>query len=210
MRQLTKIIAAVVVASVVSFAPAWAQDISRGKQFFKLCSACHGEHGEGNQLHHAPAIAGLSAWYIEDQLRKFQNGLRGYHADDVTALQMRPMARALPGEDDLKAVAAYVASLSPMRPSATVAGDVTKGQGLYATCSACHGQAGEGNEAVKSPGLAHQTDWYIVAQLKKFRDGLRGAHKDDIGGVQMRAMTMLLQDDQAFNDIAAYVLTLNK
>jgi cytochrome c oxidase subunit 2 len=210
MRQRIKTVLVTVMVLVLSCSFAAAQDLSHGKQLYKLCSACHGEKGQGNQMYNAPALAGLGSWYVEAQLQKFQDGLRGYHADDAAALQMRPMACTLRGEEDLKAVAAYVATLSPVWPSATVTGDATRGKDLYATCAACHGQSGEGNEAVKSPGLAHQTDWYIVSQLKKFRDGLRGAQKDDIGGVQMRAMTMLLQDDQAFNDIAAYVLTLKK
>jgi cytochrome c oxidase subunit 2 len=56
----------------------------------------------------------------------------------------------------------------------------------------------------------HQLDWYLVSQLKKYRDGLRGAHKDDIGGAPMRAMTMLLQDEQSLNDLAAYVRSLEQ
>jgi cytochrome c oxidase subunit 2 len=187
-----------------------AQDLARGKQLYRLCAACHGENGHGNQERNAPAIAGLESWYLETQLQKFRDGQRGYHADDAAALQMRPMARVLRTDGDVNAVVAYVAALPPLRPQATVTGDLERGKNLYATCGTCHGEGGQGNETVKSPGLLRQADWYIASQLKKFRQGLRGAHRDDSTGAQMRAMTMILPDDQAGSDIAAYVLTLGK
>ena len=192
-----------------NWATAHANDLTCGKQIYKLCAACHEANGHGNQQRNAPALAGLGSWYVEAQLRKFRDGQRGYHADDVAALQMRPMARALRTDDDVRAVATYVATLAPAAPVATMAGDSERGKNLYSTCSACHGQDGKGNADVQSPGLLHQADWYMVAQLKKFRSGLRGAHKDDASGMQMRAMTMMLQDDQALHDIAAYVLSLH-
>jgi cytochrome c oxidase subunit 2 len=210
MRPQLKIISIAVLALLFSLASANAQDLVRGQQIYKLCSACHGENGQGNQSHSAPAIAGMAPWYIELQLQKFQAGLRGYHAEDLTGLQMRPMARALKSDEDLKSVATYVSQLTPTQPTMTLVGDAARGKDLYGTCSACHGLDGKGNEAIKAPSLLHQLDWYLVSQLKKYRDGLRGAHKDDVGGAPMRAMTMLLQDEQSLNDIAAYVLSLEK
>lgn len=210
MRQQRKIVSIAVLVWLLSLSIGDAQDLVRGQQIYKLCSACHGERGQGNQMYSAPAIAGITPWYIELQLQKFQTGLRGYHANDVAGLQMRPMARVLKSEDDVKSIAAYVSGLTPVQPSRTLAGDTARGKDLYGTCSACHGLDGKGNEAIKAPSLLHQADWYLVSQLKKYRDGLRGAHKDDIGGAPMRAMTMLLQDEQSLNDIAAYVLSLEK
>jgi len=187
----------------------YADDIARGRQLYILCATtCHGEKGEGDQQRHAPALAGVEAWYLEAQLQNFRNGLRGYHADDAAALQMRPMARTLRKDEDVKAVSIYIASLAPTPRMATVSGDHERGKNLYTTCSACHGVGGAGNAEVRSPGLLLQGDWYIVSQLKKFRDGQRGAHKDDAPGMQMRAMTMMLQDDVALNDLAAYVTSL--
>jgi cytochrome c oxidase subunit 2 len=191
-------------------APACADDVARGRQLYALCAACHGENGHGNQQRNAPAVAGLEAWYLEAQLHNFRNGLRGYHAEDTTALQMRPMARTLRSDDDVRAVAAYLASLPPAARITTVTGDHERGKNLYTTCSACHGQEGKGNAEVKSPGLLLQGDWYLVSQLKKFRAGYRGAHRDDAPGMQMRAMTMMLQDDQALDDLAAYVASLRR
>lgn len=189
---------------------AHAEDIMRGQQLYTLCGVCHGANGQGDQQRSAPAIAGLEAWYLETQLLNFRKGLRGYHAADVAALQMRPMARILRSDADVKAIAVYLASLPPVTQVTTVSGDRERGKNLYTTCSTCHGQEGQGNAEVQSPALVHQWDWYVVSQLKKFRDGLRGAHKDDAPGMQMRAMTMMLQDDQSMNDLAAYVASLRK
>lgn len=187
-----------------------ADDLMRGEQLYALCGVCHGANGQGDQQRGAPAIAGLEAWYLETQLLNFRNGLRGYHAADAAALQMRPMARILRSDADVKAVVGYLASLPPVTQVTTVSGDRERGKNLYTTCSTCHGQEGQGNAEVQSPALVHQWDWYVVSQLKKFRDGLRGAHKDDAPGMQMRAMTMMLQDDQALRDLAAYVASLGK
>ena len=42
------------------------------------------------------AIAGQAQWYLEAQLVKFKNGVRGAHPDDMEGSRMRPMARTLP------------------------------------------------------------------------------------------------------------------
>jgi cytochrome c oxidase subunit 2 len=189
----------------------YAEDLERGKQIYKLCAACHGEDGQGNQERSSPAIAGLPAWYSVAQLLKFKLGLRGYRVEDTSGLQMRPMARALTTEEDLKAVAAYTAAMKPVPTAATVEGDPARGKILYATCAACHGGPdGKGNQTLKSPSLIYENDWYIVSQLRKFRDGLRGTHKNDATGAQMRALTAMLPDDQALNDVAVYIRALGK
>jgi cytochrome c oxidase subunit 2 len=187
---------------------ATAQDPARGAAQYQLCAACHGDQGAGDATRQAPAIAGLPAWYLDAQLHKFRAGQRGYASGDDAALQMRPMAGALRTDADIASVAAYVSSLPAATPAATLAGDPTRGQALYAPCSACHGADGRGNEALKGPQLAGQADWYLLAQLGKFRSGQRGAHKDDATGAQMRAMASVLPDEQAMLDVVAYVRSL--
>ena len=61
-------------------------------ELFQLCQQCHGEAALGNHAVNAPSIAGLPQWYIESQLKKFKMGGRGTHFDDLTGMQMRPMA----------------------------------------------------------------------------------------------------------------------
>lgn len=189
-------------------AAARSADLDRAAQLYKLCSACHGERGEGNPDLQAPRIAGLPAWYVRAQLEKFQSGLRGYDPRDTAGLQMRPMARALTRDEDIEAMAAYVAGLDGPPAAPRVEGDAKRGQTLYAPCTACHGPDGAGNEALKAPPLAGQADWYVVEQLRKYREGIRGTQPQDALGMQMRAMSMTLSDEQAMRDVAAYIRSL--
>lgn len=202
----------VVWASLALLAPvaAPAQDVARGAELFDTCVPCHGQDGAGNHERKAPVIAALPAWYVETQLGNFKAGRRGYRADDAAGLQMRPMAMSLFTDADLKSVAAYVASLPPVAPGDLGGGDATRGQTAYAVCLACHGPDGMGNEQLKSPPIVRQGDWYVIAQLDNFKSGRRGGGEGDVMGMQMRGMAATLADEQAVQDVAAYIRTLRK
>ena len=202
--------AALVCALAMLAGAAGAQDLARGEALYALCANCHGETGAGSRERGAPVVAALPAWYVEAQLRNFKSGLRGYHAADVGGLQMRPMATALVTEDDLAAVAAFVAALPAAAPDDVGGGDAARGQAAYATCLACHGADGLGAEALKAPPIARQGDWYLTAQIAKFKSGERGAAPGDVMGMQMRGMAATLPDAQAVEDVTAYVRTLRK
>lgn len=88
------------------------------------------------------------------------------------------------------------------------AGDAEAGKALYATCIACHGANGEGNPALNSPGLAGQSQSYVMRQLWDFKHGNRGARPDDTIGAQMRPMAMTLADGVAIANVAAYIASL--
>lgn len=183
----------------------------QGADYFQLCATCHGAQGHGNPAIQAPPIAGLPQWYVEKQLGKFQTGVRGAHPDDLAGLRMRPMSRYLRDESQVKLVAAYVASLPPVKPAASVAGgDAGRGQAAYTLCISCHGVKGEGMQALNGPPLAHLSDWYLVAQLQKFQKGVRGANPKDAEGILMRPMSMTLPDEQAVKDVVAYIQTLTE
>jgi cytochrome c oxidase subunit 2 len=92
--------------------------------------------------------------------------------------------------------------------TALAAGDPVKGKELFQICAACHGQNGEGNAILNAPINAGQNEWYVVRQLKNFRAGIRGADPQDTFGMQMRPMAMTLADEQAIQDVAAYVTSL--
>ena len=44
-----------------------------------------------------PKISGQHSWYIARQLNNFKNGVRGTHINDITGMQMRPIAMTLLG-----------------------------------------------------------------------------------------------------------------
>lgn len=181
-----------------------------GNELYAACTSCHGTDGHGKADIAAPAIAGLPAWYVEAQLVKFRSGIRGAHPDDLEGLRMRPMSRQMMDEGEIKAVSAYVATLSPLKAAATLGGDAAAGAASYGTCTACHGPDGKGNEALKAPPLAGQYDWYLVSQLKKFKAGIRGTNPKDVTGGQMRPMSMTLADEQAMKNVVAHIATLAK
>lgn len=183
-------------------------ELSLGKILYANCVSCHLEDGSGDAKVGAPAISGLPRWYVEAQLWKFRSAQRGSHFEDITGMKMRPMSLSLPGERDVTAVAAYVAQMPPARKGPTLDGDAKRGQALYATCMACHGPTGAGNEALRAPPLAGQDDWYVVNQLHKFKNGIRGANPADASGATMRPMAAVLTDEQAMRDVAAHIQTL--
>lgn len=212
-RHSTPLALAVVVglvAGLTSTAVAEDADLARGERLFDLCAQCHGEAGQGNALYIAPSIAGMELWYLEMQLAEFRNGLRGTHFDDIAGMRMRPMSLTLRSEEDVKAVAAYVASLPQVKPEATMEGDASKGQEHYAICGSCHGVKGEGIQEMSAPELNHSQDWYLVSQVERFKAGVRGSNPNDSFGVLMMNMARTLPDEQAVRDVVAYIMTLKE
>lgn len=183
-------------------------DVAKGKASFAVCEACHGKTAEGNKQLGAPRLAGQADWYLKRQLGNFKQGLRGADSKDTFGSQMRPMAQTLTDDAAVENVVAYIGTLQATAPEATVKGDAAAGKTSFGTCAACHGQNGEGNQALNAPKLAGQHDWYIVRQLQNFKSGLRGADPKDTFGAQMRPMAATLADEAAVNNVAAYIATL--
>jgi cytochrome c553 len=189
-------------------APALSNDYSVVPDQFVYCTTCHGVELQGNRAVDAPRLNGMEDWYVRNQLQAFREGWRGSH-DDLIGMEMRPQATVLDA-DDVEAAVAFVASVPRRRDSftRTVNGDVSRGQTLYASCAACHGNQGEGNKTLNAPKLRGQSDWYLVRQLEKFRSGVRGGAPGDIYGLQMRASVSVLPDEAAINDVVTYINSL--
>lgn len=178
-----------------------------GKNLYAVCAACHGVNGEGNVALNSPKLAGQGAWYLERQLNLFKSGARGTHEKDTFGKVMAPMAATLADGSAVADVVAYIASLPDTRAASTIQGDANKGRARWATCAACHGAEGQGIAATNAPRLQGMSDWYMATQLKNFRDGVRGAHPQDIYGGQMGLVSGMLKDDAAVGDILAYINT---
>ena len=207
-RRLVVACACLALTTLWTGGAAIAGDLARGQALFTYCTQCHGDAGGGSQLARAPAIAGLSEWYVQSQFRKFQSGARGTHPDDVGGLRMHPMSRLVRSEEDVQAVAAYVASLAPSRPEPVVeGGDAARGAVLYTLCGTCHGPEGAGNQALNAPALRTTNDWYLLAALEKYKAGVRGGNPRNGSAVLMRGMAMQLVDEQAMKDVVAHIMT---
>jgi cytochrome c oxidase subunit II len=183
-------------------------DAAAGKALYAVCGACHGAQGEGNPALNAPKLAGQGDWYLKRQLAHYKQGARGTHEKDVFGKVMAPMAATLADGVAINNVAAYIKTLPDTPVPATVKGNAKNGQQRYLTCGACHGPDGRGIEAMNAPRLKGMSDWYLVTQLKNFRDGIRGAHPQDMYGSQMALMAAMFTDDQLISDLVAYIGTL--
>lgn len=172
------------------------------------CTVCHGVQLMGNEMINAPRLSGMETWYVERQLRNFSAGIRGLHEGDEFGVDMQPMAAALTDEQIVEAAQFTNATRSPAA-AVTVTGDTNRGQALYASCAACHGPDGKGNEALGAPDLTTANDWYLITQIKNFRSGARGSKAGDIYGMQMRASVQLLADDEAIRDVVSYISTFD-
>ena len=93
-----------------------AGDAARGEDYYiNLCSACHGGNALGNDLLGAPALAGVSDWYLKSSYQGYLEGTRGHHPDDSYGAQMARLAPALARGRDINDVIAYIATLPPRR-----------------------------------------------------------------------------------------------
>ena len=198
-------------SSYPTFAQTSAQvagNASAGEPLYAVCSACHGLQAEGNPALHAPKLSGQGDWYLKRQLNYFKQGARGTHDKDVFGKTMAPMAATLGDNAAIDNVVAYIKALPDNPAPATVTGNTKNGQKTYVTCAVCHGPSGRGTQAMNAPALKGMSDWYLITQLNNFKQGIRGAHPKDMYGPQMASIAAMLTNDQATNDLVAYVNTL--
>jgi cytochrome c553 len=170
------------------------------------CSACHGEHGEGQPDAGFPRLAGLNAGYIVHELASFADKTRKNET-------MAPIASGLTGVDR-QAVAAYFASLNPpVAASGTppdkaliAAGGEIAQRGAWSkgvpACALCHGTAGLGVGAT-FPRLAGQSQTYIANQLDAWRKGERANDP-----LHLMAGVAGKLDDNQVKAVAAYYASL--
>jgi cytochrome c553 len=90
------------------------------------------------------------------------------------------------------------------------ADDAERGEALFGLCAQCHGSAGAGNALFLAPAIAGMEEWYVEAQLKKFRAGTRGTHFDDLSGMRMRPMSRVLRSEEDVSLVARHVAGLPK
>lgn len=165
--------------------------------YAQVCAACHGVKGEGKEELFSPSIAGLPAWYGEEQLRKFRSGKRGFHPEDLPGQQMRAISLTLTDEQIGEAAAAVAAM--PMIPTAAppAGADIENGRFLFAnTCMECHRYNGMGEIVFHSAPLVSLNPSYLKRQLRQFRAGWRGADPGDLYGQKMVEITSHLSDDE--------------
>lgn len=194
-------------------------DATRGATSYAVCLACHGPDGAGIDPANpadpltgtnGPKLSGQEPWYLRRQIANFQNQRRG--TEDLISQQMAAMSAVMATPGIIEDVIAYIGTFPDESSAQTISGDVERGRNLYVTCGLCHGKAGEGNWSANAPRLAGMSDWYLKRQLQLFSQTdaaqRRGGHPDDIYGDQMNLLASMLNDEDAINDVIAYINTL--
>ena len=86
---------------------------------------------------------------------------------------------------------------------------VVRGEMIFDACRPCHGADGAGNQSLGAPAIAGASDWYLSAQIAKFRAGQRGYHYTDTEGLRMRPMSRsLIEDKGDISSVVDYVVSL--
>ena len=124
---------------------------------------------------------------------------------------MRAMAKVL-SKGQTIAIAALVEKLPRVKPSPTLKTDVARGKELFADrCMECHRFNGEGEIVFGAAPLVGLQDWYLAAQLRKFKRGVRGAAKDDENGQKMiKATRNFIEDEEMVQSVAAWLVQLQE
>ncbi len=169
-----------------------ALDIGR-RLYLNYCALCHGSDAGG-----APGFPSLAddAWMYGGSPEQIEASILNGRAGVMPAL-----GAALGGDEGVKQVAAYVASLSgrDVDPALAEAGK----EKYAAACAACHMPDGTGNEALGAPNLTDKVWIYgstmasIEESIRNGRKGVMPAHKDFLGEDKVRLL-------------AAYVYSLSQ
>ena len=86
-------------------------DAARGQALYRGCVVCHRADGSGSHGTLAPRLAGMTDWYMAQQLHNFQAGIRGHLMEDTLGRQMVLMSKQLHGDEAIDDVVAYINTL---------------------------------------------------------------------------------------------------
>lgn len=157
-----------------------------GGVYAEVCAACHGASGEGKEELQSPSISGLPTWYLEEQVKKFRAGSRGFHPEDLPGRQMRAISLTLT-DARIAEAAATVASMPSHPTEPPPPGfDLALARFRYANeCMECHRYNGKGEIVFHSAPLVTLNRGYLRRQLLNYRSGRRGASGGDLHGAKM-------------------------
>lgn len=162
-------------------------DEARGigeRLFLNNCAQCHGSDARGGKgfpnLTDADWLYGGQVDLILASIKEGRNG------------QMPSMLSAVGGEDNARAVAQYVLSLSGRENDPLKA---QLGRDIFANnCAACHGAQGTGNQILGAPNLSDRiwlhggTEKAIVQTIREGRRGMMPAHEKLLTEQQVRVL----------------------
>ena len=157
-------------------------DLDNGRELYKMCVACHGPEGWGDDNGSYPQIAGQLPGVIIKQLADIRAGNR-----DNPIMRAFSSRRALGGAQEIADVAGYIAAL----PMTSYNGQGSRrylelGQDIYQRdCVDCHGENGEGDIKKHIPVIHGQHYEYLERQYRWIRNGRRrNANEDMVEQIQ--------------------------
>jgi cytochrome c553 len=157
--------AALLAAIFASGSMVHAADLAAGKAKAEICAGCHGENGI-SATENIPSLAGQQDQFIQWQLVYFRAGSRKNEA-------MQPIVEQL-GNDDIRNLGAYFASLTPPKASPDTDADLSK-KGAQAAvgrrCASCHTDSYAGTKGVAR--LTGQREEYLLKALRDYKSGAR-------------------------------------
>jgi len=156
-----------VAASSLSIRVANAADAQKGEKLSQTCLGCHGAPGLRNPgpVYAIPMVGGQHAEYIVSALKAYKDKTRSHKTMQAQAANL--------SDQDMADIAAFFSQMEGnSRPSLVNAAEAKMGEKLSASCAACHGKIGDGNQT-SFPRLAGQYQSYLVQALKDYRSGDR-------------------------------------
>ncbi len=164
------------------------------------CRICHSTV----EMQRGPMLEGLPSWYVLAQLEKFRKGVRGKDPDNKSEWLMGSAIQQFSQTNAWSNLAQWISRQPPTPGPRVIRGDREKGRQLYAACASCHGALGEGQAQLGGPPLNVQEDWYLREQMVKFKQGARGHHQADLGGIIMREAAQGLEKSD-IDDLVAFL-----
>jgi cytochrome c oxidase cbb3-type subunit 3 len=160
------------------------QAMAIGERLFaNNCATCHGADARGSKgfpnLTDKDWLWGGTPEKIAETITQGRQGM------------MPPLAAAIGSAEDVRNVASYVLSLSGGHD--TIAAQL--GRPKFATCAACHGADGKGNQALGAPNLSDGV-WLhgwgqdaVVAMITKGKTNVMPAHASRLTSQQIHVLS---------------------
>jgi cytochrome c553 len=160
--------ATVVLATSFSSAQvANAADAANGEKLAQTCLGCHGAPGLRNPgpVYAIPMIGGQHAEYIVSSLKEYKEKTRSHKTMQAQASNL--------SDEGMADIAAFFSQMEGnSRPSLVSEAELRMGEKAAASCAACHGKTGDGDQT-SFPKLAGQYESYLVQSLKDYRSNDR-------------------------------------
>jgi len=211
MGQRTKCstLAAGALAALLIFTPKTDAEETSPKQLYltRTCVACHGKDG-AKAIQNYPHLAGLDQAYLYEQMKDIADGKRlsGPDARGFPRTQAMKDVMNVVTDDELKAIAGWLASLPPPPVVKSDADKVARGTTAYVKsgCVTCHGK--DGSKPLPGyPAVAGQKKEYVLLQIKEIRDGVRSNGRSKL----MTATVKRVSDEDA-EAIAEYLASTER